>query len=116
MINRYKARILEIIVNSSCPATFTTIRKTIDIPKETLQSNLNRMVDCKEIERKKFSAEGMDASDYRVSERGGRTARSFYVPTPQGLRKYDYYKQKGIYEENINPRELWLDKKEGLIP
>lgn len=113
MINKYRAKILEYIVNAGGPVTIQMLRHVFDVHNWRLHKNLDRMVADGDIEEHRFKAEGIDSQDYRLNIRGGRMPHNYYVPTPTGLKKLDYYRQRDILSE-VEPREFW-QKKTGII-
>ena len=97
MVNKNKARILQVILNSDSPVTFQLLRASLEeIPESVLWDNLQRMLVDRDIEVKSFREEGIDAQDYRLGEKRGRMPRDFYVETHRGIDKFRYFEEKGV--------------------
>ena len=116
MISLYKAKILEMMANTDGPVTFVMIRQLIDVSKRGLTDNLHKMEDEKTIEKHLFSKEGLDPRDYLGNRPiKGQLPKYFYTITEAGLRKYEYFKEKGIYDTDLTPQEFWLKEKSKLF-
>lgn len=116
MINVYRAKILEAIVNSDGPITLGMLNVSLDMPTKRIWINLKSMVKDGDIEERNFKKEGMTPHDYRInlSSMGGSSPKSFYIPTPKGMKKLEYYRKKGVLDSKVDTRKEWQKKQKAI--
>jgi len=96
------------------PATMAMIKNHLNVNKNRLYINLENMIIAGDVEKKSFQSEGLNPLDYRTGGTvSGKSPKFFYVPTKRGKKKYEYYKEQGIYDEiDLNElREEWQRRK-----
>jgi len=111
LINKYCARILEMVIQVGGPTTGGMLLRSLNISQQCLYENLGNMVSRGELQKKKFTEEGINPLDYKLGEKGGGVPTYFFAATKAGVKKYEYYKSKGIYDEEDTNRQEWQQKK-----
>jgi len=105
----YKPFILRALIEIDGPATVFMLEDMFpDISPRALRANIQRLVAEADIEERDFKKEGINPLEYISSN--NTIPKVFYVVTPRGLNKYNYYKKKGVYNITFEElREKWRE-------
>ncbi|MBN1860482.1 MAG: hypothetical protein JW840_03370 [Candidatus Thermoplasmatota archaeon] len=91
-----KAIVLEALYHSDGPMTVGGLQQSTLLSRSSLKDCLARLTLERCVEKKKFSIEGIDCYDYRVSD-VGRTPKYYYVIRfPLGMKKLQYFADVGL--------------------
>ncbi len=113
----WKAKVLEIIANTDGPVTVSVFRHSYNIPRHVLDEHLPNLVQEGCIIKYSFKDyPDMNPADYLGIGRSRKGVKPdyFYTITDNGLRKYEFYKTKGVYDSDLTPLEWWEKQKERL--
>jgi len=89
-----KANILSILETSG-GATIAAILDDTVYSSSTVKDAINRLLIERCIEKLSFRREDLNPQEYRSHEKG-RAPKFFYRLKPAGLKKLDYFKEKGL--------------------
>ena len=93
-----KAKVLYALSSAAGPMTVGSIEQLSLLPRSSIKDCLARLILERCVEKKKFSHEGINPFDYRVSDEG-RTPKYYYVLRfPLGIKKLQYFADIGLIE------------------